>query len=177
MKTIVGVLFFILSLMPFQEARCMENKQLAADKSWMKTKGNFEVTLFFTDKPNELVDKWNQSTEGVDIGMMEEIKRDIPITAFIMFSNCASDDKGIANVTVKFTVYAPEGNIYTKTEEIEVLTDKFAPPENTPELSVNFLQLKFKNKSTAGIYTVKALVNDKKAGVKIELERKLRVIE
>lgn len=177
MKTIIIVLFFILSLVSFTEARGMEKEQSVTNKSWAKTKGDFEATLFFTDKPNELFAKWDQSIEGVDIDMIEEVGRNIPVTALIMFSNCASNAKGMANVTVKFTVYAPEGNIYTKTEEIEVLSNKFVPPKQTPELSVNFLQLKFKNKSTAGIYTVKALVHDKNSNTKIELERKLKVID
>ncbi len=177
MKTIISVLFFILSLMPFTEAQCMENKQLVTDKSWAKTKGDFEATLFFTDKPNELFAKWDQSTEGVDIDMIEEIKRNIPVTALIMFSNCAQDAKGMANVTVKFTVYSPEGNIYIKTEEMEVWTNKLAPPEQVPELSVNHLQFTFKNKSAMELYTVKAIVYDKNSDTKIELERKLKVID
>lgn len=133
--------------------------------------------LFFTDKPNELFDAWNKESEGVDVDMVDEIKEDHTIVALIMFSNCTPDKKGMANVTVKYTLLGPDGSILNETGELEVWVNRPAHEKRMLELSVDYLAPHVKKKTQPGFYTVKALVHDKNSDTKLNLDRKFRVIE
>ena len=177
-----GLICICLTLLFFispAKAEWLRNKQPVTDSSWAKTKGKFGAVLFFTEEKNELFEIWLEDTEYVDIDIDTEkaIKRNVPIAALIIFSNCTSDKNGMANVVVSYTVYGPDGDIYVKRDEVEVWVDKPALPERILELSVDYMEMVFDKSHPSGFYSVKALVHDKNAHITLELERKFQLID
>ena len=83
----------------------------------------------------------------------------------------------MANVSVTFSLLDPANNIIKKTDELEVWMHKPSPQKQDLELSVQYLSVKIGKKDSSGLYTVKALVNDKNSGRKLSLEKKFEVFE
>lgn len=175
MKIVIILLLLIFAISPSARADWLLDGTKTNQK-YAKTNGEFGAMLVFTDKPDELFSRWNKNTEYTDIGEVESIKQNTPITALIIFCNCTPDKNGLANVSVKFIAYTPEGNKLSETKELEVWIDKPAPPKRILELSVDFWQLTIKKDYPKGNYLVKALVHDKNSNKKIELERTFKVI-
>lgn len=164
--------------LPLAKAQSLNNGKSAAGSPYAKTEGEFSAMLIFTDKPNELFRAWDKDTEGVYANIdVEEIKQNSSLTAAIIFSNCTPDQKGLGNVSVKFIVSDPEGDIVTETRDLEVWINKRAPSKRRLQLSVNFIKIPIGYEDLPGFYTVEALVYDKNSGAKIDLERKFNVLE
>jgi hypothetical protein len=160
------------------QAQWLQNGIPVDDSPYAKTVGEFGAMLIFTDKPDELFEAWNKNTEGVKADFdVEEVKMNDYLTAAIIFSNCTPDEKGMANVTVKFTVLNPNQEVIKETGESEVWVNRPIPRKRALQLSVDFLQIQAGEKYPNGFYTVKALVHDKNSDTKINLERKFKVIE
>jgi hypothetical protein len=179
MKTLILSLCLILIIgLPLGQAQWLQNGIPVADSPYAKTVGEFGAMLIFTDKPDELFEAWNKNTEGVKADFdVEEVKMNDYLTAAIIFSNCTPDEKGMANVTVKFTVLNPNQEVIKETGESEVWVNRPIPRKRALQLSVDFLQIQAGEKYPNGFYTVKALVHDKNSDTKINLERKFKVIE
>lgn len=175
MKIIIIFVLLLFTLTPLAKAEWLLDGKSVTNKSYAKTQGEFGAMLFFTDRPNELFARWNKNAEETDIGEVASIKQNASITALIIFSNCLPDKNGMANVSVKFIAYTPDGEKLTETKEVEVWINKPAPPKRILELGVDFLQLTIKNDYPKGTYLVKALVHDKNSNKKIELERTFEV--
>lgn len=177
-KSVLLLLLFFITVLPFANAEWLHEGKPITDSPYAKTKGEFGAMLIFTDKPDELFEAWNKDTEGVYADTdVEEIKQNSSLTAAIIFSNCTPDQKGMANVSVKFRVLDPEGDIITETKEQEVWINKPAPAKRILELSVDFIKIPIGYEDLPGFYTVKALVYDKNSGTKIDLERKFKALE
>lgn len=179
MKKIVLLLcmFFVIG-MPLVQAQWLQNGIPVTDSPYAKTVGEFGAMLIFTDKPDELFTAWNKDTLEVSADYdVEEIRQYDSLTAAIIVSNCTPDEKGKANVTVKFKVLSPDGKTVKETEELEVWVNRLAPAKRMLELSVQNLTIGLGEKDVPGFYTVKALVHDKNSDTRIDLERKFRMIE
>ena len=177
-KLVLLLCMFFITELPLAQAQWLHNGIPVTDSSYAKTKGDFGAMLVFTDKPDELFTAWNKDTVGVSANFdVEEIKENSSLTAAIIFSNCTPDEKGMANVTVKFTVLDPNGNIINKTGETEVWVNRPAPQKRELQLSVGFIQIQVGEKFPNSFYTMKALVHDKNSDTKIDLERKFKAVE
>lgn len=177
-KLILLLLTISITALPLAQAQWLNDGMPVTDSPYAKTKGDFGAMLVFTDKPNELFEAWNKDTPGVTASFnVEEIKQNDSLTALIIFSNCTPDEKGMANVSAKFTVLYPNGNVLSETRELEVWVNRPAPSKRMLELSVDFLQIQIGEKYPSGFYTVRALVHDKNSDTKIDLERKFKVVE
>ncbi len=171
------LLVFFIAPLPLANAEWLLNGKPVKDCSYAKTKGGFGAIIILTDKPDELFEAWNKNKEDVSVDMgVEKIQQGESITACIIFSNCASDKKGMANVSVKFTLLGPNGNVVEESGNVEVWINKPAPPKRISELSVSFLRFDAVKKNSGGFYIVKALVYDRNSGIKIDLERQFQVI-
>ncbi len=168
--------FFIFWVTSVQ-AEWLYNKQPVTDSPYAKTDGEFGAMLMFTDKPDELFEAWNQDTRGVKTDFIEKVQLNKTLVAVIIFSNCAANKKGKANVTVNFTLLNPQGKIVAQTKESEVWVNKPAPQYRDLELSVDHIAITTKEGQPLGLYTVKALVHDKIAHKKLRLEHQFEVIE
>lgn len=170
-------MFFIIGT-PLSQAEWLHNGVPVTDSSYAKTVGEFGAMLTFTDKPDELFTAWNKDTLQVSADYdVEEIRQYDSLTATIIFSNCASDKKGLANVTVKFKVLDPDGKIIKETGELEVWINRPAPAKRMLELSVQCLTIDLGEKNIPGSYTVQARVHDKNSDTVLDLERKFKMIE
>lgn len=173
----IFVVLVLLMLTSSAQAEWLHNKMPVTDSPYAKTNGDFGVMLVFSDKPDELFEAWNQDTLGVKADFVEKVKVNQPVVAVIIFSNCAADKRGNANVTVVFTVIDPDGKTITKTAEVEVWVNRPAPKYRNLELSVDHIRILVEDGQKTGTYIVKALVHDKVARKKLSLEHKLEVVK
>lgn len=174
------VSFFLCSLIfgiTSAQAEWLYNKQPVTDSPYAKTDGEFGAMLMFTDKPNELFEAWNQDTLGVKTNFVEKIKLNKTLVAVIVFSNCAANKKGRANLTVDFTVLDPQGKIFAESKNLEVWVNRPAPEYRNLEMSVDHIAITIKDGQQTGFYTVKALVHDKIARKALSLEHRFEVVE
>ncbi|MBF0480027.1 MAG: hypothetical protein HQL26_11150 [Candidatus Omnitrophica bacterium] len=156
-------------------AEWLLNGKPVLNSTFAKTDGDFGAKLEFTDKPNELFEAWNKPGLTVKGSFVDEIRRGQSLVALILFSNCAADIHGMANVTVRFKLFDPNGNLRQETGNVEVWINKPAPKYRDLEMSVQFLQLKIGKKDLVGFYSVQAVVVDKNSGKELDLERKFKV--
>ena len=97
---------------------------------------------------------------------------DKTLVGVIIFSNCASDDRGMANVTVRFKLFDPNGNLKKETDEQEVWINRPAPKYRDLEMSVKIFEITMKK---SGMYNVEALVKDKISGKQLDLTHQFKV--
>ena len=146
------------------------------DSNYAKTNGKLGGRMVFVDDNEQLYREWEQPTEGVSLHEVDTITPNKKISCFIVFSNATPDKKAMANVTVKYIVSNPLGTIVQQSPELEVWQNKPAPEENDLQLSVEFLQIVLNAKSPLGIYTVNAIVYDAVGDLRLELEKKFKLV-
>lgn len=174
-KLIFLSLSLILCTYSFVNAEWLQGGKVNNSEKYAKTDGAFGAMLIFTDKRDELFRNWLKPSEGVDISEANEVKKDYPLTALIVFSNAAPDSRGMADVTAQYTLLDFLGKVYFQSEELEVWQNKKAPAERDLELSVKYITLNSEAFKKAGFYTVRAVVKDKNANKQVILEKKFNV--
>lgn len=172
------ILLFMAIFFPLSsvQAEWMLNGEPVFNSTYAKTDGEFGAMLEFTDKPSELFEAWNKEDLTVKGSFVDKIKRNKTLVAVIIFSNCTANDKGMANVAVRFQLFDPKGNLITTTDELEVWINKPVPKYRDLEMGVQYLAVKLKKKDPLGLYTVKATVLDKNSGKELNLEREFKLL-
>lgn len=148
-----------------------------ADDSWSKQKDRFGAMLFLSDKPDEFLEAWDQTTKGVSIHTTDTISRGVPIVAFVIFVGCKPDDEGLCNATVDFTVLKPDGTEYASFKDKDLWKNKPAMEEDALQLSADYIGVIIEPDDPLGRYEVRVLVRDHNADVSLELKREFTATE
>ena len=151
-KTALILCMFCIIGLPLLHAEWLHNGVPVTDSPYAKTVGEFGAMLIFTDKPDELFTAWNKDILTVSADYdVEEIRQYDSLTAAIIFSNCTPDEKGMANLTVEFTVLDPNGKIVKESGESEVWVNRPAPAKRMLELSIQYLSIGLGEKYVPGL--------------------------
>src|SRR4051812_6863953 len=174
MKATVALLF--LSVVFAQPAFGQTEKivERGDATSARKSVKGFGAHLFLVEKPKEFLDLWEKSwTPHIDT--LSAVKAKQQFGAFILFTGCRPDNRGLCDCEVDFDVYKPDGKLFVERKGRE-LWKQTAPSKRQMQLSVASLFLRMGTQDTAGQYIVKATVRDKHADVEFEIETSFRLV-
>jgi hypothetical protein len=152
-------------------AQRTEDSTPAKDAKWSKSSGDFRAALFFTDKPDEFFAAWNQPTPGVELSTTDVAHRGKPIVALVVFTGCGADASGLAESTIRFTAFRPDGEEYGEPLDGELWTDKPPPPKGRIQLGAAYMGIVIEPTDPLGKYKVVAEVVDQATGKTLTLER------
>ena len=153
----------------------LEDFKKPVAKEWIKSSQGFGAQLLFTGEPEEFLENWNKPTPGVKISQSESAVRGKPHGVFIVFTGCANDEKGLADVVADLMVLKPDGTVYGEEKDLEVWQKKPAPPSKQLGLSAGYMMIVIEAKDQAGDYEVRAKVHDRVKDVVLKLKWKFSV--
>jgi hypothetical protein len=111
------------------------------DETDRKSIGEYGAWLVLTDKENHAFTNWDTPSEEVYIPSTEKIEKGKTLTALIVFSGCAADDKGNCNLLAKYKVLLPDGSVYADLPFQEAWIDKPVPAKRSLGLSIGYIQV------------------------------------
>ena len=135
-----------------------------SDSNHMKSIGDFGTQLVITDNEALALKNWNTPSQTVHIPSTNVIERNKIITAFIVFSGCSVDKAGNCDLKMQFTVYKPNGTIYSKLPIMEIWSGKPVPPGRSLGLSLEYMRVIIEAKDPLGKYKITANIIDKISG-------------
>lgn len=138
--------------------------------------GDFGAIQIATTDPEDLFREWAKPTPGVNLTTMSQVRRNQPITTFIIFKGCRANPVGNCNVTVDFEVITPSGTLYAEHKGAEVWVDRPAPPPGVIQLSVAGMGLGIEDKDALGDYKVRATTTDHVAGLSVQTEQVITAV-
>ncbi|MGE3243022.1 MAG: hypothetical protein AB7G28_26950, partial [Pirellulales bacterium] len=154
------------------EAKHSHDGERMKQVSWSKADGEFGAQLFFTDKPNQLFGEWNKPSPGIEIPTTAVVHRGQPLVAVVVFTGCGADAKGLAQSTVRYTAYRPDGTVYGKPAAGELWVDKPPPARDQLQLGVLYVGTVIEPDDPLGEYKIVAEVVDHVTGKSLKLSRK-----
>lgn len=169
MKHLIFLIALISNISFAQQWHTKEGKAIL-DSDSQKSGKSFVAQLILTNKDKALYTAWNIPSEGVYIDSSSIVKRNEPISAFIVFGGCKEDNTGNCRLIVEFTVIQPDGNLYSQTPPMEVWYEKKKPPKKALELSVDYLKIVFEEGEQIGNYEIVAKVSDLNANESLSLK-------
>lgn len=146
------------------------DKKPIPDQDFIKSNGIFGAHLILTLNDKEILENWKSLKEPVRLETSSQIKKNQPISAFIIFSGCTQDQSGHCNVGVKYKVIAPNQTIYADTPESEIWQNKPALPVDRLQLGASKLTIIIEEKDLVGKYLVHAYITDNVANKTLELK-------
>lgn len=147
------------------------------DEPHMKSVGEFGAQLILTDKEKENLENWNTPSETVNFSTTNTIKKNHPITAFVIFSGCGVDAAGNCNLVGRYKIYQPDGAVYADLPYQEIWVNKPVPPNHTLGLSVAYVKVIIEPHEQLGQYVVQAEVVDRVRNIKVDLESTFEATE
>lgn len=149
----------------------------APNASNAKMNGKFGAQLILVDDVDTLLKAWDRPESGLKIRDIDTIGRDKRLSSFIIFSGSKPDRKGNSNVTAKYYVLNSKGKVVAKTKSLEVWRNKLVSKDMYLELSSEYMAIKLTDNFVPGVYTVRAVVFDANARLKIVLEKQFTLTE
>jgi hypothetical protein len=150
--------------------------KLVKDTPWSKADGDFGAQLGLTADPNGLFDAWNKPGPIFAHTETDSAPRGSMIMAFVIFTGCTKNARGVCEVTVHFQAYIPDGKPWSDPQDGELWVGKPPPPADSFELGITNVGVIVEEKDPLGVYKVKAEIRDKVAGRKMILERTFTAI-
>ena len=147
------------------------------DSAPSKVKNRFSATLRLSDKPETVLRAWSTATTGVLTQAVDRITRGEPIVAFVFFTGCKPDKKGLCNASVDFTIRSPDGSVYATFSGLELWKGKPAPPAGTLRLSAEHVGVVIEPDDPLGEYQFQVSVHDLNAGKSLELKQAFTATE
>jgi hypothetical protein len=173
MKIFTALLFLLLitasSAMP-QEKQNDSFKDKAADR---KAVNGFGGHLIVVKNPRGFIQEWLKP-ETPKINSAKNVKIDESIGAFVLFAGCKTDNQGVCNTEVDYTIYNPDGSLFVERKAQPLWKEK-APPASNIQLGKAILAFRLAKDKATGEYKVKAKVSDLNADISFELETKFRL--
>lgn len=146
----------------------INDKDAPADPS-RGSKDGFGVMMHLTSEYQAFLNAWNGPTPP-HVSTTEEVTRERPVNAMLLFSGCRAAPDGNCNVTAKITVIAPNGSRYGDILEAQAW-DGPPGPQYAMQLAKVSLGFKLDPEDSLGIYMIKATVTDAVAGTSVEVEK------
>ena len=134
-----------------------------------KEKNRFWAALLLSDQPEDVLRSWANPGSAVPVHTTDTITRGVPIVAFVFFSGCQPDERGLCNASADFTILKPDGSVYASFSNRELWKGKPAPPEGTFRLSAEYVGAVIEPQDPLGRYEFRVSVHDLNAGTTIEL--------
>lgn len=147
------------------------------DSEDRKAIGDFGAQLVFVTDEQALFKTWATPSETVDLKTVESVTINQPISAFVIFSGCKPSAKGLCNVSMRFRVIQPDGEVYSETPAMEVWQNKPAPHARALELSVQYLKIVVEPHEQRGRYTIQVQVRDDNTGSVVSLQKAFRATD
>jgi hypothetical protein len=144
--------------------------QAMPDTDASKSVGTFAAQMVLVADERELLKNWRTPSESVDVHTIDKVATNGLINAFVVFGGCKADTDGNCRVVMRFRVLKPDGGVYAETPEMEVWTDKPAPPGHSIELSVDYLKIRIEPTDQVGRYIIQTQVKDENAATEIQLK-------
>ena len=168
--TLLFLLFISVSCVMSQEKQNDELKDKATDR---KAVNGFGGHLIVVKNPREFIQEWHKP-KTPNINSAKNVKIDESIGAFVLFAGCKTDNQGICNTEVDYTIYQPDGSLFVERKGQPLWKEK-APPAPNIQLGKAILAFRIGKDKPLGEYKVKAKVSDLNAGISFELETKFRL--
>jgi hypothetical protein len=146
---------------------------MAPDSANTQTKNGFAAQLWITERFDTLRD-WGK-TEHAVLDATTKVKRNVPVTTAIIFTNPGLDASGLANVTCDIKVLKPDGSIYADGKNLPGLIGKPAPGSDRMELADAQMKLRIEPKDPPGTYTVHVVVHDNIKKIRLSLKKSFEV--
>jgi hypothetical protein len=172
-----GAVAVLVLLIAPAAAQSQQDGKPVKSKRWSKSNGRFGAQLLLTDKPQQLFDDWEKPGRGVRISEADSAYPGVSIVAVVFFTGCGADAKGLAQTTVHFAAFGPDGKPYGEAFDGELWIDKPPPAKRQIQLGVSTMGLVLEPEDPLGVYTVRAKIVDKVSGKKLVLEREFRGVE
>jgi len=131
----------------------------------------FSAVLLLSDNPDEILRSWMTPNPRVPERTTRKITRGVPIVAFVFFTGCKPDEKGLCNASVDFTVLGPDGSVYEQATDRDLWKQKPAPPFGTLRLSAEYVGVVIEPDDPLGTYEVQVSIRDLNAGETLDLSR------
>jgi hypothetical protein len=146
----------------------LDDENAPADPS-RATLGGFGVLMVVTSEYDAFWKAWEGSSPP-QVSTTEEVTRDQPVHAMLIFSGCRAGPDGDCNVTVQLRVTAPNGSQYGDILEGTVWNGPPAPEYNL-QLAESSLGFILEPGDPLGTYTLKASVTDHVADITLKVEQ------
>lgn len=154
-----------------------DNGEEVLDTSWSKHSGEFGAMLLLSDKPEDFLETWDQPTDGVLIETTDTVARGVPIIAFVLFTGCAPDDKGLCNASVDFVILKPDGSEYDSFKDKDLWKNKPTTKKNWLQLSADYVGVIIEPDDPLGQYTVRVIARDLNANESLDLTQEFTATE
>lgn len=128
--------------------------------------GSLGVMQLLVDDIEKAFEAWDQPTAGVSLDTTSHTVLNDPIFSIVIFSGCASDDKGNCNLSADIKVLAPSGVIYSESEETNIWVNLPAPDEGVLQMGIDTLGLAIERGEELGEYVIESTVRDNIAKTK-----------
>lgn len=149
----------------------------SGDAPERKSAGGFGAWLIATDQEKTTLIKWLLPGRTVHVRDVEEVERNSPVMAAVVFFGCKVDRRGNCDVQVKFRMTQPNGRRYFDGPWQEAWVGRRAPPAGTLEMAISYVRIVIEDGESLGKYTVHAVVADRNAKRELALVKPLVVVE
>jgi hypothetical protein len=141
------------------------------DPTAVVPEARLSAKLVLSDEPDELLSDWATGTPRVPVRSTESIPRGAPIVAFVFFTGCRPNPRGLCNASVDFTILRPDGSVYESFSDRDLWKRKHAPPRGAQQMAAEYVGVVIEPDDPLGSYEVHASVHDLNAGTTLELMR------
>ena len=173
MKFICTAFFFILIAGSPTFSQWKQGNKPVGDAPDRKVVNGFGGQLVVVEDPNAFIQEWIKP-ETPKIKSAKNVKGDKVIGVLVLFAGCKTDNEGICKSEVDYTIYKPDGSLYTERKGQPLWKEK-APPEKNIQLGRAILAFRMEKDALHGEYKVKAKVSDLNGKISFELETKFNL--
>lgn len=148
-----------------------------ADTAERKNAAELGAWLVLTDREAEALSRWNTPSETTHIQSATIIERGKPLTALIIFSGCAADNRSYCDLTVKFRVLEPSGRVSADLPYQEVWVGKPAPPRKILSMGVGYIRVVVEPSEPLGKWQIHADIFDRNSNKRLHLQNSFEAVE
>lgn len=169
-KVLFSFVFFLslVSGFPYKSEAWMINGKDEVDNGENVKEKEGLGTMLWLIKPNDFFEKWD-TPETPKLEVTKEVKRNVPISAVVLFVNPGVNDEGKCDLVYDMIIRKPDGTVYADLKDLEGLQNKSASLKNSIQLAVQNVGIMIEDKDPLGKYTVDAVVKDKVKKVEVPL--------
>ena len=173
MKLVSTTLFLILiAASPAFPLRGQDDKSTSDEPNFKRVSG-FSGYLTLDNYPHDHVQRWLDPVEIATLSAMPTMKRGKTMGAFVELMGCKQNAQGVCNARVNFTIYKPDGSIFTTRAVWQrglLWKKQAAPAGRRSRKGLARMHFKFGKDDPTGEYKVKANVADLNADISFEIE-------
>lgn len=168
---------FLLFLATSTHAQWNVSGVAIPDSESAKHQDDFGAMLLLSSRPEEFLQAWDEDTEAVPIHTNDSVSRGSPIVAFIIFSGCEADARGLCNAVVDFSVLKPDGSEYARFIDKDLWKGKPAEHAAKLQLAADYIGVVIEPSDPLGKYQVHVTVRDLNLNIELVLAAEFVAIE